>query len=267
MYKPLFENYIGSGQEKTGLHRKTLLMAGRAVFVAHHDTTEESQDEALRRCDEFAIGLVEKLTAKLGRRPSDSELRRGLALPETQDVGPMLRQKAEYDSYFAPKEADGDPIERAIVQRRRELRGEDDARLSMLQEIKEKRMEAEAVKEAAEKKAADPRRPSCVQNALETAVDIAFSPDCTQADLRRADFMFRLAREGDPKTYETLRRQHQREEAQRKAALAVPLREKMATMAGELARLESEFTLPSANIEHSPGPKEQLPPGLHLSDQ
>jgi hypothetical protein len=265
MYKPLFESYISNGQEKTGLYRKTLLMGGRVVFTAHHDGTEESQDEALRRCDEVAIGLVEQVTAKLGRRPTERELQRGLALPETQDVGPMLRQKAEWDSYFAPKEIEDDPIERAIVQRRREVRGEGDARLSMLQELKEKRMEAETAKEAAKAKAEDPRRPACVEDANAVALATAFDPDCTAADLRRAQFMERLARDGDPLVYQNLRQQHQREELQRRKEKAAPLHEKAATLASEIQRLEKPFILPAATTEFCPGESTALPEGLHLS--
>jgi len=267
MYRPLFDNYIGDSQEKTGLYKKTLMLGGRIVFTAHHDGTEEAQDEALRRCDEVAIGLVEKVTAKLGRRPCDKELRRGLDHPETRRAGDIIRQRLEYGSYF--QQADEDertPLERARDARRLAIKSQGDPRLAMLNEAVEKEKEATEREAAKQARADDPRRPACIEDASAVAIAVAFDPDATQADLERSAFMVRLAQNGDPLAYQNLRQTHQREEAAKRREKAAPLHERAATLASEIQRLEEPFILPASSVEYCPGESAKLPEGLHLSE-
>ena len=267
-YRPVFEDYIANSQEPGGLYRKVLMMGGRRVFTAHHDGTAESEEEALRRCDAVATELVTAITAKLNRPPTEKELRRGLALRESQSVGDKLRQQSEWDSYFQPADEDTrTPLEKARDARRAALKAQGDERLAMLNEAVEREKEA-AEREAAKKaKMEDPRRQNCIDDASAVALSVTFDPDATQADLRRAAFMERLARDGDDVlAYQNLRQTHQREELQKRRDKAAPLHAQAATLAGEIQRLEKPFILPAATVEYCPGESVALPEGLHLSE-
>ena len=139
-------------------------------------------------------------------------------------------------------------------------------RLEMLLDIKAKREAADEEKLAHDAKMSDPRRIATMEDASAVALSVVFDPTATAADVRRTEYMERLARVGDVLVYQNLRRQHQREEIEKRKSAAAPLQAKAATLIGEAARLETPFTLPASTTEFCPGESVKLPEGLHLSE-
>jgi hypothetical protein len=252
MYKPLSGAVICDSQDsETGRKKKTVLIGGRVALSVYYDG---NPDVATQAADEWAIETIGKIEKRLGRRLTTKELRYGLDLPETQNIGEIAAKKAEFETFF-PVEVDSrTPLERARDARKAELKREKgDARLAMLDDAVEKeRAEIERKAEKA-KRDADPRRQAAIGDAGARVLDVLYNPHATQADLREALFRERVAKESDPVAYERLTREWQRAEAAKRRERATPLQQMVVDLKAELAELDKPFTLPATTTEYVSG--------------
>ena len=260
----LIDDLIATSQTPAGLYKKVLCLGGRVAFTAHY-VDSAGEQEAIQQCRNAYVEIVGQITTNLGRSPSDKELVRGVSHVDTQRVSEQLAQKSAWQAMLETKKETVDPIDNAIVQRKRQLKGEQDSRLAMLLDLKDKKEAADAEKIEHDAKLSDPRRIAAMEDASAVALAVVFDPTATAQEVRQAEWMERLARVGDPLIYQNLRRQHQKAEAEKRKATVSPLQAKAATLAGEITRLEQPFTLPASTTEFCPGESTALPDGLHLS--
>ena len=130
--------------------------------------------------------IVGKITDKLGRPPTDRELIRGVAHVDTQRVR-RLAKKSAWQAETETKKETVDPIDDAIAQRRRQLKGGQDSRLTMLLDLKDEKEAADAEKIEHDAKMADGRRIAAMQDASAVALSVVFDPSATAQEVRRAE--------------------------------------------------------------------------------